>query len=47
MDEEYVSTNTLRELLDQQKLFYKDMLDLKETNLKPSSRLSWIQPTNE
>lgn len=33
-DEEYVSLSTLRELLDQQKLFYKDMLELQEKNFK-------------
>ncbi|KAG7490865.1 hypothetical protein JOB18_043360 [Solea senegalensis] len=34
MDNDYVSMCTLRELLDQQKLFYKDMLDLQEKNFK-------------
>lgn len=34
VNEDYVSLSTLWELLDPQKLFYKDMLDLHEKNFK-------------
>lgn len=34
VEEDYVSLSSLQELLDQQKLFYKDMLDLQEKNFK-------------
>ncbi|KAL7371163.1 hypothetical protein ABVT39_020770 [Epinephelus coioides] len=34
VEEDYVSLSTLQELLDQQKLFYKDMLDLQEKNFE-------------
>ena len=33
-EEEYVSMSSLRELLNQQKLFYKEMMDLQEKNFK-------------
>ena len=32
--EEYVSSTTIEELLDQQKKFYKDLIDLQENHFK-------------
>jgi hypothetical protein len=32
VEEEYISSTTLHELLNQQKQFYKDLIDLQENN---------------
>jgi hypothetical protein len=45
-DEEYVTVNVLTEMLEQQKVFFKDMMDLQEKNFKTFLQI-FMETTNK